>query len=126
MDVEDVTVIDTESDGIPDWIDYPNDLVNENAIHRELGLTQRDIPRHRATVLYGSYEDTFTSLSFSEGIVRIECRVGNSGDIGERYDVGSLVNNENFVCYRLKDEPTYVNFFFEPTDKLNEVIDMVK
>lgn len=121
MSVQDLVDFDVE-EGVPDWVLSANDVVDGDTIREEIGVSLNDCPRHRATVLHDSYSEE----GLPEQVVRIECRVGEGYDqIGESYDISGLTENPLFIGKRWGSDPTYVSFYFELTDSLEEVCDLV-
>lgn len=120
--VQELVTVDVE-DGLPDWAYSANDIVEEEVVRDEVGVDLSECPRYRRTVLHDSYGE----LGVPDEVVRIECRVGDGyGDVHERYDVSGLEDNPFFIRSQVKDDVTYVNFYFELSDGLQEVVDLVK
>lgn len=120
MSVQELVTVDIE-DGVPDWVYSANDIVKREAILDEIGVSLDDCPRHRATVLHDSYSKS----GLPERVVRIECRVGVDYDQIGDYDVSGLTENPLFIGKRWGSDPTYVSFYFELTDGLDEVCNLV-
>ena len=118
--VQELVTVDVE-DGLPNWVHSANGIVEEEVIRDEVGVDLSECPRYRRAVLHDSYGE----WGAPDEVVRIECRVGDGyGDVDERYDVSGLEENPLFIRSQAQDDGTYMDFYFELSDGLQEVVDL--
>jgi hypothetical protein len=128
-EVQEISKIDI-SDGVPDWVHgMASSIVSEEVILDELGIDKSDIPRERAIVLHTEYHHDYPLVVSGENVVRIECRVGEGYEtkVGDSYDVSELVNHLNYIVHtnEYNDDTTYTDFYFEPTETLQKVCEIL-